>query len=257
MSKHLSNLLRISLFSLSLVCVLPSCQNTSSIKEELSNISVLVNYSRTRNPQNLVKSFKLSDTSSYEKEQMFMQSLYKTSPDNLKNLVVVIGGFTDGTSDYAYKIFDALPQAIKDKFDIYYREHDENLSVSLLVDIYDKANKKVILIGHSWGGDCAISNVASKTSNHIDYIITLDPVSKHPLDRKLTNVSHWTNIYVDYSTAPKEDLTNLVARIGSPWMEIPNADENIKATGIITHDDPLGMLNLYGLQGLLEYFEKL
>ncbi|MCO6538130.1 MAG: hypothetical protein J6567_09245 [Gilliamella sp.] len=52
-------------------------------------------------------------------------------------------------------------------------------------------------------------------------MVTLDPVSRSK------NVKRWLNVYVDYKTASWWRFDNLIARIGGPWEECQNADENM------------------------------
>ncbi|MFQ1000069.1 hypothetical protein [Gilliamella sp. ESL0232] len=76
-------------------------------------------------------------------------------------------------------------------------------------------------------------------------MVTLDPVSRSK------NVKRWLNVYVDYKTASWWRSDNLIARIGGPWEECQNADENM-----IINKDRKGNNIDYGHADAEPMFEK-
>ena len=104
-------------------------------------------------------------------------------------------------------------------------------------------NVPVILLGHSYGGDTAIHEIAPKLARRISMIITLDPVSKSAIgdgngtNRRPPNVVRWVNVY----SVRKKTSGDWVAEAGSRWYSESEADRNIKTTSK-SHEDTRGML---------------
>lgn len=87
------------------------------------------------------------------------------------------------------------------------------------------AGQKIVLVGHSWGGDRAILLAQENPDIPIELLVTLDPVSRKGKSPKPANVKRWDNIYIDYSIADGSSA-NLIARTGGPWESCPGADYN-------------------------------
>ena len=150
-----------------------------------------------------------------------------------KTLVVFIGGAADS-------LFKPLLNKVFGKYefnygrgenrlqDVCYSEHGGGKVVALMKKWFD-AKQKIVLVGHSWGGHRVICLAEENPDITIELLVTLDPVSwsKNGKQAKPKNVKRWLNVYVDYKTASWWRSDNLIARIGGPWEECQNADENI------------------------------
>jgi pimeloyl-ACP methyl ester carboxylesterase len=97
----------------------------------------------------------------------------------------------------------------------------------------------LVIVGHSYGADAAW-RVVRRISRTVSHLVTIDGVSwqtKFLGNRKPTNVSQWTNVYV---TGVK-DRSDVIALVGGQWQQRSAADLNINASlvtrseGAITH----------------------
>ncbi len=106
------------------------------------------------------------------------------------------------------------------------------------IDYINKIDKKhkVMLIGHSYGGDTA-DGVAHSVEREIDVMITLDPVSHFNFGgSKPEKVKKWYNVIADND---KLELNDLVAAVGGNWGE---EDGAINVYCYADHNVPLVML---------------
>lgn len=205
-----------------------------------------MNISRARNPERLLLLLAPEGlvsapdglvVSSPAAEFRFMRALHSLSAEDLRPLLVIMGGFMDAVHGNAYSILHRLSPTFRSGHDIFYREYPEAASVRELVECYASRGKSVTLIGHSWGADACVYGVASKTTAHIDRLITLDPVSRKGAPTCCpASVRHWRNIHLDYHRATWFDKSNNVARIGGPWEAVACAHENILAPQGIPHN---------------------
>ncbi len=205
-----------------------------------------MNYTYLRNPEHLVRElgFAGSDpearhgarVAGRRQERAFMDALHGRESEELRDLLVVIGGFLDGLLGHAYALCLRLPDNVRDARDVYYREHYEGADVRELVELYRRRGKHVVVAGHSWGGHAAVHAVALRTGAAIHLLITLDPVSRHGLPQKRpVNVRRWINIYVDYARAARLARSNLTARAGGPWQRVSAAHVNVICDPSINH----------------------
>ncbi|ACX87591.1 conserved hypothetical protein [Pectobacterium parmentieri WPP163] len=162
----------------------------------------------------------------------------KITTDCLKTLVVFIGGAMDSGfqpllkyvfSPYEKKngrdVKDSTGKVVKQrKQDVAYSEHGGGKVPPLLKEWHD-AGQKIVLVGHSWGGDRVILLAKENPDIPIELLVTLDPVSKKGKSPKPDNVKRWDNIYIDYTVADNS-FPNMVARTGGPWESCPGADYN-------------------------------
>lgn len=185
-------------------------------------------------------------------EQDFMVALHGLDEEHLGELVVVMGGFMDGSLANGYAICATYPQSLRQLHDVFYREHPEGNAVRELVELYRHRGKRVVLIGHSWGGDAVVHAVARKTRALIHLLVTLDPVSRKKAPAKpLDNVQHWLNVYVDYTTATWANSSNLTARIGGPWQFVRAAHENVCCSH--NHDAAHAMFRDHAMNALMGF----
>lgn len=142
-----------------------------------------------------------------------------------KDLVIFVGGFMDG-------IFCCMLKLAKDYYklnphqDIWYVSYDSSKQLHKIIKSYNKAGKKIILAGHSWGGDAAAHLLNKNQAIHVDMLATLDPVSKKGPPSKTNNMGEWVNLFVDYSIS-RAHHANVLAKISGPWGNVANADVNI------------------------------
>ena len=151
------------------------------------------------------------------------------NPD--KTLVIFVGGALDHRYkpmlDGVYTPYKALHAHQQD---IYYALHHERQQILQWVRHWQAHQHTVCLIGHSWGCQSVMDTAHDiDAKNSIEYLITLDPVSRRYINqrrKKPASVKRWVNIYIDAKRSPLE-RSNLIARLGGRWDYRPFADENI------------------------------
>lgn len=174
-----------------------------------------MNFTFQRNPERLLDLCGLSPIRDRPQEKLFMEKAAALEAQDLRPLVLVIGGFLDQILGNSYAVSARYPADLRARHDVWFREHYESRKMHDIVNIYASKGHSVALIGHSWGGDAAVNLVARKLDAPIDLLISLDPVSRKGAPRrKIPNVRHWLNIHIDYSQSTWLDIPNLVARIG-------------------------------------------
>lgn len=213
-----------------------------------------MNYSYLRNPPRLVDKlgFGGSPLPDAATERRFLNRLHTCAAEDLLDMTMVVGGFRDGLMAHAYAICRDFPPEMRAVQDIFYREHPEGAAVRELVELYRHRGRKVTLIGHSWGADAAVHAVARKTAATVDLLVTLDPVSrKRAPTASLGNVRRWVNVHLRYAEAEPWNWSNIVARIGGPWEEVPVAHVNIPSPVEMPHCDAAGLLRQAHERGLV------
>ncbi|CAI1584043.1 alpha/beta hydrolase [Serratia fonticola] len=162
----------------------------------------------------------------------------KITASCLKTLVVFVGGAMDASyqpllSGVFAPYEERNGRDAKDntgkvitqrKQDVAYSEHGGG-KVPPLMKEWHAAGQKIVLVGHSWGGDRAILLAKENPDIPIELLVTLDPVSRKGKSPKPANVKRWDNIYIDYSIADGSSA-NLIARTGGPWANCSGADYN-------------------------------
>lgn len=206
-----------------------------------------MNFTFQRNPKRLLEACGLSSIEDRKQEKRFLEQAAELDAAALRPLVLVVGGFIDQILGNSYAVSTRYPADLREKHDVWFREHYESRTMRDIVKLYAAKGHSVALIGHSWGGDAAVNLVARRLDTPIDLLISLDPVSRKGAPRaKLPNVAHWLNIHIDYSRSTWLDIPNLVARIGGPWEAASRADENIACPPSMTHAWAWGMFERYG-----------
>jgi pimeloyl-ACP methyl ester carboxylesterase len=189
----------------------------------------------------------------------------KITASCLKTLVVFVGGALDASFQPLLK-FVFAPYEKKNgrdtkdntrKQDVAYSEHGGG-KVAPLMKEWHAAGQKIVLVGHSWGGDRVILLAQENPDIPIELLVTLDPVSRKGKSPKPTNVKCWDNIYIDYSIADGSSA-NLIARTGGPWGSCPGADYNLALNANIIDVDKDGnevksLANNYGHADALQMF---
>ena len=139
--------------------------------------------------------------------------------------VIFVGGFMDTLLCHMLVLATEYSQKNPNQ-DVWYTTYSSKKQLARIIKAYNAQNKKVILVGHSWGGDTAAHLLAEQQDIHVDLLITLDPVSKKGPPQKTPNMGTWLNEYVDYNISGIT-ASNMVALIGGRWKNAANADVNI------------------------------
>lgn len=157
----------------------------------------------------------------------------------LKTLVVFIGGAADYKFQPLLKnVFVSYEQDYgcgQNRIqDVCYSEHGGG-NVPPVMKKWFEAGQKIVLVGHSWGGDRVIRLAEDNPQIEIALLVTLDPVSrsKNGQQVKPNNVKRWLNVYIDYKVADLS-FANNIARVGGAWEACQNADINISLNYQIT-----------------------
>ena len=187
-----------------------------------------------------------------------------------KTLVVFIGGAADGKYQPLLKnVFAPYEKAYgrgnERRQDVCYSEYG-GVHVPPLMEKWFKANQKIVLVGHSWGGDRVVQLALDNSHINIDLLVTLDPVSYSfkSIRSKPDNVKRWINSYVQYKIKrvakdfwkDKSTITNgnAVALVGHPWECCKGADNfivnknNDGTFNDISHADALEMFRNSGAE---------
>ena len=209
-------------------------------------MNLVLSYGWQRDPEHLVSRAGLGGrVTSAREEARFLDALDAMPDSGLGDLCVVMGGFMDGLLGRAYRILPELP-AVLPGFDMFYREHDDRRSTRRVLRRYGRAGRRVVLVGHSWGGSSLVLDVLGHASCRdipVTALITLDPVAVRP-PRFLPQVRRWLNVYLPYDKASWARENN-VARLGRPWEFLKQADVNCVPTHL-RHSRALDMYREFG-----------
>ena len=198
-----------------------------------------------RNPVRLLQAFGLGmRVASAREERLFLDRLEEAPEDVPGDLCLVMGGFTDAFYGRAYRILEELPALLGPGFDLYYREHDEVSGTCRVLRRYGALSRRVLLVGHSWGGSSLARSVLPACPDvRVAGLVTLDPVGfRSP--RFLPQVRRWLNVYIPYDRAAWSRENN-IARLGRPWEFVRQANVN-RVPSKLRHADALGMFREYG-----------
>lgn len=198
-----------------------------------------------RNPARLLQAFGLGmHLASAREERLFLDRLEEAPDDVPGDLCLVMGGFTDAFHGRAYRILEELPALLGSGFDLYYREHDEVSGTCRVLRRYGALSRRVLLVGHSWGGSSLARGVLPACPDvRVAGLVTLDPVGfRSP--RFLPQVRRWLNVYIPYDKAAWSRENN-IARLGRPWEFVRQASVN-RVPSVLRHADALGMFREYG-----------
>jgi pimeloyl-ACP methyl ester carboxylesterase len=234
--------------------LLVGCLKPVALRQETPPPQPFVHFSKERNPQRLLDVCGIKKPTSHAQEQFFLETLRMHSPSELKTLFLVVGGFLDGTCGYAYEIVQAAPDLVQSQCDIFYREYDEGSSVRELLQMYAKAGKKIILVGHNWGGQCLLEEGVMQDNAPVDLLVTLDPAGYAKPREAPSTLKRWINIYIEYSNAPL-DISAMMGRVVLPWGNMPLASENT-ASVIALYNKPLAMFQNYAQDAVLALLKK-
>lgn len=206
---------------------------------------MVLSYRWRRNPVHLLQAWGMGDRArTAQEEKIFMERLEAAPKDVPGDLCLVMGGFTDAVFGRAYRILEELPALLGSGFDLYYREYDEISAARRLLRCYGGLSRRVVLIGHSWGGSSLARDVVYACPEvRVNVLITLDPVGLRS-PRFLPQVRRWLNVYLPYDRAAWSRENN-IARLGRPWEYVRQAGVN-RVPSQLRHADALGMFREFG-----------
>lgn len=198
-----------------------------------------------RNPVRLLEAWGMGGRAgSAQEEKRFLDRLDQAPDDEVGDLCLVMGGFTDAFFGRAYRLMEDLSVLLGPGFDLYYREHDEIAGTRRILRRYGALQRRVVLIGHSWGGSSLARSVLPSCPDvRVTALVTLDPVGLRG-PRFLPQVRRWLNVYIPYDRAAWSRENN-IARIGRPWELVRQAGIN-RVPSVLRHADALGMFREYG-----------
>ena len=139
--------------------------------------------------------------------------------------IIFVGGFMDTLLCHMLVLAKEYSEQNPAQ-DIWYCTYDSKKQLARIIKAYNEQNKKIILVGHSWGGDTAAHLLSENAGIQVNLLITLDPVSKKGPPPKTPNMGKWLNEYVDHNVSGMT-ASNMVALIGGRWKDSANADVNI------------------------------
>ena len=198
-----------------------------------------------RNPVRLLEAWGMGGrAASAQEEKRFLDRLDQAPDDEVGDLCLVMGGFTDAFFGRAYRLMEDLSALLGPGFDLYYREHDEIAGTRRILRRYGALQRRVVLIGHSWGGSSLARSVLPSCPDvRVTALVTLDPVGLRG-PRFLPQVRRWLNVYIPYDRAAWSRENN-IARLGRPWEFVRQANIN-RVPSVLRHADALGMFRGYG-----------
>lgn len=178
--------------------------------------------------------------------------------DCLKTLVVFVGGCADDVAQpvlrWVFPDYEHTYGRGQTRIqDVCYSEYGCGNVPPVMQKWFD-AKQKIVLVGHSWGGNGVVGLAEENPNIAIELLVTLDPVSRsrNGDEAKPGNVKRWLNVYVDYNVADY-CAANMVARTGGPWGKCINADMN---TPVNTTADLSGNIVNYGRADANKMFER-
>jgi hypothetical protein len=158
-----------------------------------------------------------------------------------KKAIAIVGGAADSISRGAMKSLFRDFQNAHPGVQVEYFTHDEGSRLSAWLNEQSQLNGSsdaVAVVGHSYGGDTAASEVADGTK--VGALITLDPVSRFPPNLKdvTKNAGTWINVNANSDNADGKDNGDTVAHWGGKWGRDPigsatqHYNANIHHTGV-------------------------
>ena len=148
--------------------------------------------------------------------------------------VAFIGGAGDSETRIVQDFRDAQTRALGSRASDYFT-HDERGRILSSIAA-QPAGTRIVLVGHSWGGDTAAQVAAALGAQGrlVDTLVTVDPVgrglSEGFMRRVRAGSREWINIRA--TGGNWFDPSNIVAALGSPYGRLPErfATQHIEAS---------------------------
>jgi pimeloyl-ACP methyl ester carboxylesterase len=128
---------------------------------------------------------------------------------------------------------------------IEYAAHDERERIAALIRSVP-VGARIVIVGHSWGADTAAQIVErlGREGRPVDLLITVDPVGRGVSDDYLRRIRagarEWINVNATGGDA--SDVSNSIARLGSPYGRRPERFASRHIDAPFSHGDFAAML---------------
>ena len=128
---------------------------------------------------------------------------------------VFVGGFGDGPSGHRI-VYDYCQSFARTHADVHYFNWDQQREIKPRLG-QATTSDKLLLVGHSYGGDTA-GNIAAHFNRNIDLLITIDPVG-HTTRSTYRQIKANCTTWVDVNARPRGwlNFSNWIAGLGSAW----------------------------------------
>lgn len=168
-------------------------------------------------------------------------------------LVIFVGGGWDAKSRLVQRFqADAQQNGLLGHRTSEYFAHDERDRIEARIAA-EPAETRIVLVGHSWGGDTAAQVAAAlgQQGRPVDTLITVDPVGRGLSDDFFNRVRagsrEWINIRA-YGAA-RSDLSDSIARAGNPYGAAPRSYATQYIEAPLNHGAFEGLLGFRGTSG--------
>lgn len=215
-----------------------------------------MNFTFQRNPERLLDLCGLSPIRDRRQEKLFMEKAAALEAQDLRPLVLVIGGFLDQILGNSYAVSARYPADLRAKHDVWFREHYESRKMRDIVNIYASKGHSVALIGHSWGRgrggqprrpqtQCAHRSAHQPRSRIAQGSAPPEAPQRPPLAEHPYRLQPEHMVRHPQSRGPHR----------RPWEAAENADVNVSCPPDMTHAWAWGMFERYGEKVLRERAE--
>jgi pimeloyl-ACP methyl ester carboxylesterase len=126
-------------------------------------------------------------------------------------------------------------------------DEDEEAKIAILNAALEDQNASIALVGHSWGGDTAmtVAKELEKVGLEVSLVVTLDAVSKKSFLGDIESPeAYWMNVYVDAAIGFK---------LAGHWGKQSHAHKNIFVEGV-KHENASAMFQT--VEGYLHSFRS-
>ena len=174
-----------------------------------------------------------------------------TAPQAPPTFVLFIGGAADARFGIVRRYRQQMERELGTRNNEYFA-HDERDRILQRIAAQPEGTR-IVLVGHSWGGDQA-AQIAARLGTEgrpVDLLVTVDPVgsglSEGFMRRVRSGAREWINIRA--TGGPWDEESNLIARLGGRYGSLPAsfATQHIEAP--FTHRDFERMLRHIGPSG--------
>jgi hypothetical protein len=140
-------------------------------------------------------------------------------------LVVLFGGFCDSIFHPARSAMPHLKSYFGAGIDKFCSWDDEDKAVAKIKRYRKRSALGITLVGHSYGGEAAMSVAAKLGDIEVRRVVTLDPTTHFKTERS-DNIEEWINIYI----IGINDFSDVISGIGGNWGFQEDADVNVAVT---------------------------
>lgn len=137
------------------------------------------NFTYERNDAELLKRLRLQKPADWQEENGCIAEILKHQEQIENDALLFVGGFCDGFHAYLYRVIPEFKKRLAENnfaLDVFYREHDDLHGMEELLTAYHKQDKKIFIVGHSWGACSVFKTFWQYAALPVDLVISLDPV---------------------------------------------------------------------------------